>query len=175
MIGHLGTRASALLDGRLGPDEADRLWEHVHGCHQCRDLVERLGAVKTRLGGLGAAPCAGAPDHLKGALKSGLAPGFPATGPGPASTPAHPSAHPPALTPGEVYLALGEQPAGRARRAGGVVATVGSAAGVAVLGLLALGAAPADAPTADRQVPVTSVTVPSYGPGVVPVRGVVGP
>lgn len=161
MIGHLGTRASALLDGRLGPDEADRLWEHVHGCHQCRDLVERLGAVKTRLGGLGAAPCAGAPDHLKGALKSGLAPGFPATGPAP--------------TPGEVYLAMGEQPPGRARRAGGVVATVGSAAGVAVLGLLALGAAPADAPTADRQVPVTSVTVPSYGPGVVPVRGVVGP
>ncbi|WP_180923608.1 anti-sigma factor family protein [Nocardioides marinisabuli] len=88
MIGHLGTRASALLDGRLGPDEADRLWEHVHGCHQCRDLVERLGAVKTRLGGLGAAPCAGAPDHLKGALKSGLAPGFPAAGPGPASAPA---------------------------------------------------------------------------------------
>ncbi|NYD57982.1 anti-sigma factor RsiW [Nocardioides marinisabuli] len=167
MIGHLGTRASALLDGRLGPDEADRLWEHVHGCHQCRDLVERLGAVKTRLGGLGAAPCAGAPDHLKGALKSGLAPGFPAAGPGPASAPA--------LTPGEVYLALGDRPTGRARRAGGVVATVGSAAGVAVLGLLALGAAPADAPTADRQVPVTSVTVPSYGPGVVPVRGVVGP
>ena len=75
MIGHLGTRASALLDGRVGADEADRLWEHVHGCHQCRDLVERLGAVKTRLGGLGAAPTAGAPDHLKGALKAGLTQG----------------------------------------------------------------------------------------------------
>ncbi|MDO3395900.1 zf-HC2 domain-containing protein [Nocardioides sp. SOB44] len=150
MMGHLGTRASALLDGRLGADEADRLWEHVHGCHQCRDLVERLGAVKTRLGGLGAAPVAGAPEHLKGALKAGL-------------------------TQGEGYLLLAEQPASPVRRAGTVAATVGGAAGVAVLGLLSFGAAPADAPTADRQVPATSVTVPAHGPGVLPARGVAGP
>ncbi len=169
MIGHLGTRASALLDGRLGHDETERLWEHVHGCHQCRDLVERLGAVKTRLGGLGAAPCAGAPDHLKGALKDRLTAGLGGL------DGLDGLDHGAPLTEGDRYLALAQQPVSRARRAGGVAATVGSAAGVAVLGLVAFGAAPADAPTVDRQVPVTSVTVPSYGPGVVPARGVAGP
>ena len=54
MIGHLGARASALLDGQLPPAEAERLWAHVHGCHLCRDLVEREGWVKTRLSGLAA-------------------------------------------------------------------------------------------------------------------------
>ena len=68
MIGHLGTRASALLDGQLPAAEADRLWSHVHGCHLCRDLVEREGWVKTRLSGLGAPDRTQAPDHLKGAL-----------------------------------------------------------------------------------------------------------
>ena len=84
---------------------------------------------------------AGAPEHLKGALKAGL-------------------------TQGEGYLLLVEQPASPVRRAGTVAATVGGAAGVAVLCQLSFGAAPADAPTADRQVPTTSVTVPAYGPGV---------
>ncbi len=147
MIGHLGSRASALLDGHVAPEEAERMWAHVHGCHLCRDLVERLGAVKTRLG---AAPTLGAPDHLKGALMSGF-------------------------VPGDVYLSLGEQSSSRHRRAGGVAATVGGAAGVAVLGLLAFGAAPADAPTPGRQVPVTSVSVPTYGPSVTPARDATRP
>ena len=73
MIGHLGSRVSALLDGQLAPEEAERAWAHVHTCHACRDLVEREGWVKTRLAGLsfGGTP---APDHLKGSLLSGSDP-----------------------------------------------------------------------------------------------------
>ena len=69
MIGHLGSRVSALLDGQLSPVEAERAWAHVHLCHVCRDAVEREGWVKTRLSRLvrGAA----APAHLKGSLMSG--------------------------------------------------------------------------------------------------------
>ena len=51
-MGHLGDRASALLDGQLAPMEEERAWAHVHTCHQCRDVVEREGWVKTRLAGL---------------------------------------------------------------------------------------------------------------------------
>ena len=45
-------RVSALLDGQLSGEEAERAWAHVHACHACRDLVEREGWVKTRLAGL---------------------------------------------------------------------------------------------------------------------------
>ena len=66
MIGHLGTRVSALLDGQLSPAESDRAWAHVHLCHQCRDAVERQGWVKTRLATLGGAPAPS--SHLVGSL-----------------------------------------------------------------------------------------------------------
>ena len=32
MIGHVGTRVSALVDGQLPAAEAERLWAHVHLC-----------------------------------------------------------------------------------------------------------------------------------------------
>jgi predicted anti-sigma-YlaC factor YlaD len=64
---HLGSRVSALLDGQLSPEEAERAWAHVHACHACRDLVEREGWIKTRLAGLSHGATA-APDHLKGSL-----------------------------------------------------------------------------------------------------------
>ena len=87
MIGHLGTRTSALLDGQLPAAEAERLWAHVHGCHLCRDLVEREGWVKTRLSGLGAPDRTQAPAHLKGALLGAQAvacePTYPSTVPTP--------------------------------------------------------------------------------------------
>ena len=70
VIGHLGSRVSALLDGQLAPDETERAWAHVHSCHACRDLVEREGWVKTRLAGLSFGG-ASAPDHLKGSLLGG--------------------------------------------------------------------------------------------------------
>lgn len=64
---HLGSRVSALLDGQLGPEEEERAWAHVHGCHACRDLVEREGWVKTRLLGLAVEDDV-PPSGLKGML-----------------------------------------------------------------------------------------------------------
>lgn len=49
LVGHLGSRVSDLVDGRLGPDEEERAWSHVHGCEGCRRLVEIESWTKTRL------------------------------------------------------------------------------------------------------------------------------
>jgi hypothetical protein len=133
VIGHLGDRVSALLDGQLSPLEEERAWAHVHACHQCRDLVEREGWVKTRLAGL-SFDAATAPSSLKGSLLSSVSSGLP---------------------PGDVYLATHTDP--RPRRIT-LVALGGGAAGAAVMGVLALGAAPADAPTLERRAPATSIT-----------------
>jgi anti-sigma factor RsiW len=122
---HLGSRVSALLDGQLPPEEAERAWAHVHVCHACRDLVEREGWVKTRLAGLSHGDPA-APEHLKGSLLG-------------------PHAH---TAPLDVL--------GRRSRNWTGLAIGGGAAGVAVLGMLALGAATPDGPT-DRRPPVTNI------------------
>lgn len=135
VLGHLGDRVSALLDGQMSEQEQERAWAHVHGCHQCRDEVEREGWVKTRLAGL-TFGTATAPPSLKGSLLAAAATGMP---------------------PGEVYLASAES---RSRRTT-LVALGGSAAGAAVVGVLALGVGPADAPTNDRRAPVSSVNVPT--------------
>jgi len=136
VIGHLGSRVSALLDGQLAPDETERAWAHVHTCHACRDLVEREGWVKTRLAGLSFGGTS-APDHLKGSLLG----------------------RPAAVTPGEAYLAM-HHDQHSSRRNTGLVAIGGGAVGAAVMGVLALGIAPADAPTMDRRAP-THLVVPS--------------
>lgn len=125
MIGHLGPRVSALLDGQLSPAETERAWAHVHGCHACRDAVEREGWVKTRLAGLAAADPA-APDRLKGSLLGG--------------------------TP----LPSGRLDPGPQRRVG-LVVLGGSAAGAAVLGLLAFGLGAGDVPDPGRRPPVSDV------------------
>jgi hypothetical protein len=135
VIGHLGTRVSALLDGQLSPEEAERAWEHVHSCHLCRDAVEREGWVKTRLAGLSFGS-ASAPDHLKGSLLGG-----------PRCTP-----------PRDAYLL---PPGPRSRRHTGLVALGGGAVGAAVVGVLALGIGAADAPSNDRRPPVTNLSRPS--------------
>jgi hypothetical protein len=141
VIGHLGTRVSALIDGQLPAEETERAWEHVHTCHTCRDLVEREGWVKTRLAGL-SFETDHAPDHLKGSLLG--------------------------MPPGDMYLNVGVQ---RSRRVGlGVAAIGGGAVGAAVMGVLALGAAPADAPAIERRPPVTQLVTPSSQPVVVPPR-----
>lgn len=141
MIGHLGSRASALLDGQLSAEETERAWDHVHSCHACRDLVEREGWIKTRLAGLSfevAAPAT--PSWLKGSLMDASACG--GTGP---------------------YLAVpGALPvpadhADHRRRNLGLAALGGSAVGAAVMGVLVFGVAP-DSPTIDRRVPTTSIT-----------------
>jgi anti-sigma factor RsiW len=131
MMGHLGSRTSALLDGQLSPADTERAWEHVHSCHACRDRVEREGWVKTRLAGLSydvATPAT--PDWLKGSLM-----GASQFGP-----------------PGEAYL----QPAGLDSRRRVVGIAIGSGAvGAAVMGVLAFGVAPASTPTIDRPAPAS--------------------
>ncbi len=136
MIGHLGPRISALLDGQLPPEESERAWAHVHECHFCRDQVEREGWVKTRLAGLshGAGT---APDHLKGSLV-----GSPMTGPAPLG---HPVGNPVGTAP---------------RRSAGLVAIGGSALGAAVVGVLVLGAAPGSSPSNERRAPVSHLVGP---------------
>jgi hypothetical protein len=125
VIGHLGTRVSALLDGQLSPAEEERAWEHVHSCHQCRDAVEREGWVKTRLATMQLAG-ASAPSHLKGSL----------------------------LVRGLVdWPELEDHPAlagsdGRRRHHLGMAGIGSGALGAAVMGVLALGASPANAPGA---------------------------
>ncbi len=148
MRGHLGTRISALLDGQMSPEEAERAWAHVHTCHFCRDQVEREGWVKSRLAGLSydAGP---APDRLKGSLLG--------------------------MPPGDALLAFAavrQDPDRRMRRNVGIAAIGGGAVGAAVMGVLALGTAPADAPTIDRRAPVTQVTTPTQPPASTPVRRV---
>jgi hypothetical protein len=126
VIGHLGTRVSALLDGQLSPADEERAWGHVHSCHQCRDAVEREGWVKTRLATMQLAGAA-APSHLKGTLLvNGLVRGDSL------DLPEHPA-----------FAGV----AGR-RRHLGLGGIGGGAVGAAVMGVLALGASPANAPGA---------------------------
>lgn len=148
MIGHLGSRVSALLDGQLPPAEAERAWAHVQACHLCRDLVEREGWIKTRLSGLsgpsGHPRLTAAPDHLKSSLRCGAPVPTAFVGP--------------------------HDDADRPRRAA-VVMLGGSAVGVAVLGVLALGLGPAQTPSPDRRAPVTDIggDLDPDGAGPVPV------
>jgi len=131
MIGHLGHRVSALLDGQLSARETEEAWSHVYSCHACRDLVEREGWIKTRLAGLcgedGAAPSA-----LKGSLLS---------------MPPH-AAEQCLIDPAH---------RDRRRRAMGVVFLGGGAVGATMVGILALGFAPGSAPPADRRPPTTQI------------------
>jgi hypothetical protein len=123
VIGHLGSRVSALLDGQLSPADEERAWEHVHSCHQCRDAVEREGWVKTRLATIQLAG-ATAPSHLKGSLLLRGLVDWP-------DLPEHPAFA-----------------AGGRRRHLGLGGIGGGAVGAAVMGVLALGASPANAPGA---------------------------
>jgi anti-sigma factor RsiW len=136
VIGHLGPRISALLDGQLSPAEEERAWSHVHSCHHCRDEVEREGWVKTRLSAMQYAGSQ-APSHLKGSLMvSGLIAQW------------HDS------RPDEMF-AIAED---RGRRHLGLAGIGGGAVGAAVMGVLALGASPANAPGS-----VDGPVGPSYG------------
>lgn len=138
LSGHLGSRVTALLDGRLPAAEEERAWEHVHRCHPCRDAVEREGWVKTRLAELG---CAGTtpPSSLRESLLD--ASFLDARG---------------AWTPAPAHVRTHHH----APRIRHLVALGGSALGVAVVGVMALGA-PANAPQLDRRGPVTSIVPPA--------------
>lgn len=159
MIGHLGSRVSALLDGRLPRAEEERAWEHVHLCHPCRDAVEREGWVKTQLAQL---------SHDRGPSahslrESLLSASFAARAPSALSDLSDLSD----LPGGQDVTS---QPALRTRH---MVALGSSALGMAVMGVIALGAAPANAPQMDRRGPVTSIVPPSASPDTRPLP--VGP
>lgn len=150
MMGHLGARrVSALLDGQLPPDEAEEAWAHVYACHVCRDEVEREGWVKAQLAGAArTGDDDGTPDHLKGVLRD--------------------------LTPGERFAldprASAAALSGNSHAGRRTVAVVGSgAAGAAMLGVLALGLAPASTQPGDRRPPASGVTAPS--PSSTPSQG----
>jgi anti-sigma factor RsiW len=66
--GHIGSSASALIDGQLSPAEEERAWSHILGCPGCRRLVEREGWVKQRLAGLAGPSPLAAPAGLLGSL-----------------------------------------------------------------------------------------------------------
>jgi len=68
LSGHIGTKASALVDGQLPPAEAERAWSHVLTCPGCRRLVEHEGWVKRRLGCLSAPESVDPPPQLLGSL-----------------------------------------------------------------------------------------------------------
>lgn len=147
--GHLGDRTSALLDGQLSPEETERAWAHVHGCHLCRDAVEREGWLKSRLAGLCHDPTAkAAPDGLKGVLHGA---------PGDVFFGFH----------GDSYNGHGVEPRSH-RRAVGLAALGGSAVGAAVMGVLAFGAGPASAPT--TSLPAASVNSVAPTPVVIVAR-----
>jgi anti-sigma factor RsiW len=66
--GHIGSNASALVDGQLSPADEERAWQHVLGCPGCRRLVEREGWIKQRLAGLAGSSAVAAPPDLLGSL-----------------------------------------------------------------------------------------------------------
>jgi hypothetical protein len=145
VIGHLGTRVSALLDGQLSARDTEEAWEHVYACHACRDLVEREGWVKTRLAGL----CTGereAPSGLKGSLMS--------------------------MPPGDALLAGGSTHA--QRRPTGAVVIGGGAVGAALLGVVAFGLA-GSTPVTDRRPPVTQINTSVPSSPATPATGGSGP
>lgn len=132
---HLGSRVSALLDGRLAPEEEERCWTHVHACHACRDLVEQEGRVKTQLAQLSLGPSLCSRD-----LKSSLLGSCSSLTPEP-----FPTSHQ------------------RARR--GLVVIGGGAASACVVGVLALGVAGAPrieplVPATDLSRPATTPATP---------------
>lgn len=129
MIGHLGSRVAALVDGRLSPAEEERAWAHVHRCPQCRDLVTREGWIKTQLAGWSTASCPESP--LKARLMA-----HPVLAPAP-----HPAA------------------AHAAHASRGAATTFGAlgAVGIAMVGVLTLGVSPAAAPSGERRLPTGSV------------------
>ena len=133
---HLGSRVSALVDGRLAPEEEERCWAHVHACHACRDLVEHEGWVKTQLAQLSLGPSEPSRD-----FKSSLVGRCSALDPGSRSA----LDAPPFRTAGH-----------RPRRS--LVAIGGGAASACVVGVLALGVA--GGPRLDPRPPATDLSRP---------------
>lgn len=164
--GHLGAAVSALVDGQLDEESAERAWAHVAGCASCRRLVEREGWVKRRL-----AEMAGA-DPRTPQPPSGLLGSLYDLEPEPA---ADAGLHPAAQASWAAVERLEQRHRPR-RRAGLAVAGVGSVS-AAVLGLGALGAAPLGIGGAPVQPPTSALTraTPSGSPTTTTASGGAAP
>jgi hypothetical protein len=68
LSGHIGSKASALVDGQLSPDEEERAWSHVLACPGCRRLVAHEGWTKRQLGALSGPAFDSPSQHLLGSL-----------------------------------------------------------------------------------------------------------
>lgn len=142
--GHLGAAVSALVDGQLDEESAERAWTHVAGCESCRRLVEREGWVKRRLAEMAAAApgTPQPPSYLLGSLYDLE----------PVAGDRHPAAQ--AAWAAVEQLERRERPR---RRAGLAAVGVGSVS-AAVLGLSTLGAAPLGIGGAPVQPPSSALT-----------------
>ena len=152
LSGHLGSSVSALVDGQLDDDSADRAWQHVAHCPPCRRLVEREGWLKSRLARIGDEPARVQPD-LPDALVGSLLHLDPTTAASWADTDD-----------------LERQ--SRVRRRAGIALVGAGSVSAAVFGLTALGGSPLNLGGSGSPSP-SSLT----GPGAVPtpVRAVVPP
>ena len=137
-MSHLGSRVSALIDGRLAPEEEERCWDHVHSCHSCRDLVEKEGWVKTQLAQLSFGPSEPSRDFKSSLLGhcSSLAPAS-----------------------GSALTAATPFPTSSQRSRRGLVAIGGGAASACVVGVLVLGVA--GAPRMEPRPPATDLSRPA--------------
>ncbi len=136
---HLGSRASALLDGRLPVVEEERAWQHVHECHPCRDRVEREGWVKTALAGL-SFDDRGVPEGLKNSLLAASMSSAEGTS---------------ALTPPPLPVAS-TSARSRHRSLAVVGGSAAGAAVVGVVGVLALGGT--GTPQLERRAPISDLS-----------------
>lgn len=48
-VGHLGDRVSALVDGQIDSETAERLWQHTAECPTCEQAVDAERWVKRRM------------------------------------------------------------------------------------------------------------------------------
>ena len=69
LSGHIGTKASALVDGQLSPAEEERAWSHVLTCPGCRRLSSTRAGPSASSARCSATPRpAGPPPQLLGSL-----------------------------------------------------------------------------------------------------------
>ncbi|HZJ05218.1 MAG TPA: hypothetical protein VFD59_07080 [Nocardioidaceae bacterium] len=141
--GHVGTSVSALVDGQLAPEAAERAWSHVLGCRPCRRLVEQEGRVKAELSTLvGSDPSA----QLLGSLYS-----LDDTG----------KAHFPSWHGLEAWAAVDEiERRGSGRRRAGLAIVGAGSVSAAVIGFASLSGAPLGIGGAPAGAPSTSVSRP---------------
>ena len=153
--GHVGASVSALVDGQLEPELAERAWSHVLHCCPCRRLVEQEGKIKRELATLaGNEPSA----NLLGSLYS---------------LDGHDQRALPSWDGLDAWAAVDEierRASGR-RRAG--IALVGAGSVAAVFGFASLSGATLGIGSAPASAPATSLSRPSSVP--TPTTAVISP